>query len=316
MNPAYLQSFTSFLTNPAFQQVDVEPLSFIGGIVGGENPSRYSQSPRLWNRFFQLQRIPAYFEALDLPDASQFPPFVNHILKPPLCIDLTVTSPYKGVAYAALPTLQAPVTCSQRVHHLQSLNHFILAPDHASYLVDSTDGEGMIRALKKRSSLSGARVLLVGAGGAAASIGYEALREGAFLRIVNIIEEDARTLSCRLKEVLSVREVPCGGWEKLTAWAKESDVIISAITESTPLTAAQLAQVPESTLLADTRYGDRALFVQAAQHIGRSCIDGREMLFGQFYAAATQLSETLRLPKDQVERTLHQVEAEFLLPTS
>ena len=174
----------------------------------------------------------------------------------------------------------------------------------------------MIRALKKRSSLSGARVLLVGAGGAAASIGYEALREGAFLRIVNIIEEDARTLSCRLKEVLSVREVPCGGWGILKEWAKESDVIISAITESTPLTAAQLAQVPESTLLADTRYGDRALFVQAAQHIGRSCIDGREMLFGQFYAAATQLSETLRLPKDQFERTLHQVEAEFLLPTS
>ncbi|MFQ3620573.1 MAG: hypothetical protein SNJ78_06465 [Spirochaetales bacterium] len=314
MDPTYLKTFTAFLSNPAFQQVNTAPLTFIGGIVGGENPSRYSQSPLLWNRFFQLQKIPACFDALDLPSASQFPSFVNYMLKPPLCIDLTVTSPYKGVAYTSLSNLQVPISCSERVHHLQSLNHFILAPDKASYLADSTDGEGMIRALKKRTSLSGARVLLIGAGGAAASIGYEALREGAFLKIVNIIEQDARKLAHRFTEVLPTREIPCGGWETLLAWAKESDVIISAITESTPLSSEELTQVPEATLLADTRYGNRALFVQTAQSIGRSCIDGREMLFGQFYAAALQVAQTLELPKEQVELTLRQVEAEFQQP--
>ncbi len=308
MDFSYLSRIESYLSNRPFteQRDRLGSLRYIGGIVGGEQPSRYSQSPLLWNLLFQHLRIPAYFAPFDLPPSKEFGPFLETVLQTPYCIDLTVTNPYKHAAYNALHKLNIPLTITERVHRLQSLNHVIFQPD--SWFVDSTDGEGMVRAIKKRILLKGRRVLLVGAGGAAASIGYELVREGAELRIANITEEDAHAL----KERLSGNTVLAGGFNKIPEWASECDVIISAITEASPLDREGIRKLPPSVLLVDTRYGEHAEFARLGRSLGRPTIDGKEMLFGQFYAAAFRVTRTLGVPETSVTEALGRIEAEYL----
>lgn len=326
MDPAFLSRIESYLTNRPFTEpnVKVETLQYIGGIVGGEEPSRYSQSPLLWNRLFQRLGIPAYFAPFDLPPTRELVPFMETVLQAPFCLDLTVTNPYKHAAYRALEQLHLFCSITDRVHNLQSLNHILLQPD--GWFVDSTDGEGMVRAIEKRTCIEGKRVLLVGAGGAAASIGYELVRKGVELRIANIIEEDAHALEERLsrahgalfKGFASSRPVSdrqpifSGGWDRIPQWAEECEVIISAITESSPLDEEGIRNLPPSVILADTRYGDPAEFARLGRSLGRTVIDGKEMLFGQFHGAALRVASTLGIPQPLICKVLEEIEVEYL----
>jgi len=302
-----------FLTNSPLEGRDPEDIDLVGGIVGGERPSGYSRSPVLWNRFFQELGLRGYFGALDLPQDRPFGAFAEALLAVPGCLDLTVTSPYKATAYESLGALSVETTVSERVRLLGCLNHIVVDPSSGRASVDITDGQGMARALKKRRSLHGARVLLAGAGGAAAAIGYELAREGAVFVIANIVERDARTLASRLEpHVVPPGRVSACGWEAVRSQAQESEVIVSAITSSTPLDAEGVASLPAGCLLADTRYGDRAELVEAAARAGRRCVDGREMLCGQFAAAAETAGSYLGFGEDDVRAAVDSVETWFL----
>ena len=309
----YLKRVGEFLTNSPFTDITSGSRDYIGGIVGGEEPSRYSQSPLLWNGFFTGLGVNAFFGAFDLPPQRSLSLFTRTLIGSPGCIDLTVTSPYKSAAYEVLASLPGKVTITDRVHHLRSLNHIIPGPAPGEYYVDSTDGMGMFLALTKRRDLESSRVLLVGAGGAAASIGYELVRAGARLFIANIIEPDAQSLADRLSRFVKPgTRVQAGGWESVRKEAPQSDVIISAITVSTPLEEKDMDRLPPECLLADTRYGGKAEFAAAAGKAGRPCIDGREMLFGQFYFAAERVGNNLGIEKKLVEKVLRDVENTFL----
>jgi shikimate 5-dehydrogenase len=226
---------------------------------------------------------------------------------------LTVTSPYKSTACDVLASLPGKLVISDRVHHLRSLNHIIPDFKTGEYFVDSTDGMGMALALKKRKDLDGARVLVAGAGGAAASIGYELVHAGAELFIANIIEADAHSLADRLRKFEKPgRKISAGDWDSIRKEAPESDVIVSAVTVSKPLEEKDMDLLRTDCLLADTRYGDKAEFARAAEKSGRLCIDGREMLFGQFYFAAERVGNRLGIEKNRVEAVLRAVEKTFL----
>ncbi|HUV07962.1 MAG TPA: hypothetical protein VMX75_09555, partial [Spirochaetia bacterium] len=244
----------AFLTNRPLENRAVEKLDYIGGIVGGDKPSGYSSSPVLWNRFFQELGLKAFFSALDLPQEQPFGGFAEAFLSLPGCLDLTVTSPYKATAYESLSSLSFKVTVTDHVRHHGCHNHIIINPATGEAYVDLTDGWGMVRALKKRRVLKGARVLLVGAGGAASAIGYELAREGADLVIANIVEEDAAALASRLRPHLAPSgSVAACGWNNIIAEAPQSDVIVSAISASTPLDRAGVEALADGCLLADTR---------------------------------------------------------------
>jgi shikimate 5-dehydrogenase len=187
--------------------------------------------------------------------------------------------------------LPGEIKVTERARLLKSLNHLTRDPITGEILADSTDGQGMIRALKKRTPLPGKKVLLAGAGGAAVSIGYELLLEGADVAIVNINAEDGY----RLAEFLT--SCQCGGgelnalpWEARDKAASLADIVISAITAGTPLDSAGVGKLPEHCVFADTRYGEMAEFAHVVRRAGRSCVDGREMLYGQFRVAAETLS--------------------------
>lgn len=301
----------SFLTNDPFDGLP-DGAVLLGGIVGGERPSKYSLSPDLWNRFFDLLGVKGRFAAFDLTRADAFPRFAAAVLGMPGFIDLTVTNPYKTSAFRCLGSLPFQVTAAERVGHLGCLNHLILDRGNSRILAENTDGRWLIRALQKRNSLDGLRVLLVGAGGAAASLGYELVREGAELFIVNIVEEDAHRLSGELlKFRKSGRTVSAGGFGMIGRIAPASDIIISAITESSPLTPEAIEKLPAACLLTDIRYGDKAEFAAAARKVGRFCIDGREMLYGQFHFAAEQAGAILGFSPETVAGSLGEIEEWF-----
>ena len=302
---------SSFFTNPLWDQAP-ERIDYFGGIIGGEEPSRYSASPHLWNSLFRALDVAGYFTALDLPRAEQLPDVLAFLSELTECVDITVTSPYKSDAWDAVQQLPRRVEVADRVRRLGCLNHVI--PDHAGarLFVDNTDGQGMLRALQKRKPLSGARVLLVGAGGAAASIGYELAAAGTGLTIANIIAEDAAKLQRLLEPLVQPPgRIRSGGWELVEQSAGNSDIIVSAITVSTPLSAQQIAGLPPDCLCADTRYGANGLFAAAAREAGRPSVDGREMLFGQFELAAERVGELLVIEQQKLSRALADIEREF-----
>ena len=301
------------LTNDPFLHADRNDAEYIGAIVGGDQPSRYSQSPWLWNRFFSETGIRGLFTSFDLSADGSFSTFASVAGDINGLIDLTVTNPYKAIAYRHLEDFGLEVSVTNRSLHLECLNHIIVRPGTGRAVVDLTDGFGMIRALAKRRPLSGQRVLLAGAGGAGRAIGYELVQVGAGVTICDIVDEEA----VRLTELLRAHRT-AGGDVKAIRWAQrapvaaESDVVVSAISATSPLTHQEIASLKAECLCADTRYGARAAFAELVRLAQRDCIDGREMLFGQFAPAAFAVAEILGLPDETAHPALDRVEKWFM----
>ena len=77
----------------------------ICGIVGGRRPSTYSESPRIWNKYFRGIGRDVVFFAFDLPQEKDFTKFMEIALSIPKMLDLTVTDPYKHAAFQSLKGL-------------------------------------------------------------------------------------------------------------------------------------------------------------------------------------------------------------------
>jgi shikimate dehydrogenase len=302
------------VTNDPFENVDPNTLDYVCGIVGGDNPSSYSRSPWIWNHFFSELKINAHFTTFDLPPNKPFADFARAVVQIPGLLDLTVTSPYKATAFQHLRHFGFTAKVTERSQQLGCLNHIMVRPGSKEATVDFTDGWGLIRALKKRRSLSEAQVLLIGAGGAGTAIGYELVCEGATLSITNIVESDVQELNRRLADVPSrTGPVPRAvGWDERGTVARNADVVISAISATSPLTAEEIEAIAEDCLFADTRYGHRADFAMTVRNVGRECIDGREMLFGQFALAAYTVGSLLERSESDVRGAVDRVEQWFM----
>ena len=308
------EKIKAVVSNDPFAGVP-EGAPVLGGIVGGERPSLYSHSPALWNRFFESLGIAGRYTAFDLPHAEKMEEFLQAVFSLPHFIDVTVTNPLKPHAFDALGALPGKIKTTERVRLLKSLNHLTRNPVNGEILADNTDGQGMIRALKKRTSLKGKKAVLAGAGGAALSIGYELLMEGADLTILNIIAEDgdrlAKLLDSCPRNGGKVFSLP---WDMMDAAASAADIIVSAITVSTPLDSAAVGRLPRECLFADARYGEKAEFAYAARSAGRACVDGREMLYGQFRCVAETLQGLADASAGSIAETLDAVESWFCPP--
>jgi shikimate 5-dehydrogenase len=301
----------TFLTNNPFEKWE-EGCVALGGVVGGERPSRYSHSPGLWNRFFTALGLKGRFAAFDLPRADSFGKFAGAILELPGFIDLTVTNPYKGAAFSSLESLPYQPEIRERALRLRSLNHIMRNPRNMEIVVDNTDGQGLIQALRKRLSPEGRKILLAGAGSVALAIGYELIQEETELCIVNIIREDAHKMAGILSRYRKRgAKISVNLWDTIKSLAPSCDIIISAISASTPLEAPEIEKLPAGCLLADVRYGENAEFAQAARRAGRTCVDGKEMLCGQFRIAAEVCGGLLGFAPELVQKNLDDIENWF-----
>ena len=122
----------------------------------------YSQSPRIHSEFGKNLSIPIDYGIQDIAEGS-FSETIQDLQKRGLA-GCNITVPYKEAAYALADE------SSTRATEAEAANTFIFKKDHI--FADNTDGVGFIRDISQNIgfTLTGRRIVICGAGGAARGI--------------------------------------------------------------------------------------------------------------------------------------------------
>lgn len=235
------------------------------------NPIAHSKSPEIHQRFArQTDQLLCYQRLLaPLQDfAVSVRDFIERGGK-----GANVTVPFKLEAYALADTLTERARLAGAVNTLQFGNGMILG--------DNTDGIGLVAdiALNAGATLSGKRILLLGAGGAARGVLLPLLEQKpAELVLANRTAVKAQALAAHFSAYGNLAAVEYG------ALRGAFDVIINATSASLH---AAMPPLPGSvfetaTLAYDMMYGQQAtLFMEFAMQHGARARDGLGMLVEQ-----------------------------------
>jgi shikimate dehydrogenase len=240
------------------------------------NPVEHSKSPQIHAAFakaagadMDYSRLPAPLDAF----AETVAAFRKQGGK-----GLNVTLPFK------LEALALATAASERARRAGAAN--FLRFEGTDIVADNTDGAGLVRDITQNLGfdLADARVLLVGAGGAARGV-IEPLLQAmpALLAVVNRTAEKARELALQFA-LPTNREVLSGGGYASIA-GERFDVIINATSASiagaTPLLPDNI--FAQGSLAYDLMYGDAntPFLAFAKQHGAALSVDGLGMLVEQ-----------------------------------
>jgi shikimate dehydrogenase len=241
------------------------------------NPIAHSKSPFIHARFAEQTGEPIEYGRLLAP-VDAFVPHVREFIEAGGC-GLNVTVPFKLDAHALADTLSPRAAAAGAVNTLRF--------DQAGIYGDNTDGFGLVRDIEVNLgvSLAGARVLLLGAGGAARGVVLPMLeRAPRVLTIVNRTAAKADALVAQFAR--SAGDAGCrltgGGAQAIEPGAY--DVIVNATAGSLD------GALPEcddrafgaETLAYDMMYGAQpTVFMQHARTLGARAADGLGMLVEQ-----------------------------------
>ncbi|WP_298160282.1 shikimate dehydrogenase [Brevundimonas sp.] len=235
----------------------------VGGIVG--NPVAHSLSPVIHNAWIEAAGLDAAYVAFAPKDPAAFDTLVA-AGRVGLLSGVNVTAPFKEQAFALADT------ASETARDSGSAN--ILVFRDGQVFADSTDGLGLLRALKQQApnlSLAGSRVVMLGAGGAARAAAATLAGAGAQVRIVNRTRDRAEALAADLGGLVSVGEGPSA--------FEGAALIVNALSVRPEV---DLAALDPSITVMDMTYKPVVTpFLQAARAAGLVTVDGLAMLIGQ-----------------------------------
>ncbi len=299
------------------------------GIVGGNRPSTYSKSPALWNEWCDLVSFRGQFEAHDVaePDIRGF---LRSVWNRRDFVELTVTNPYKRVAFEVFQESigegpgrvgdpehpQATVWVDPAARRLESMNHLIRGPGGSPTRFENTDGRGLVAEVPA-SVWRDARVLIIGAGGAAISVADALAGLSASLSFTDLNARDADTAARRVSDshgahTVSVLPFRCLSSPEIESVIEQTDVVVAAVSGGSPLSPECMRAHSGRLTVIDTRYGPEALTFNAARSAGVTAYDGLFMLFGQFALAARVLAEFHGIPTERNDRALNRMRSRFL----
>ena len=184
-----------------------------------------------------------------------------------------VTVPFKEEAFRLCDTL------SQRARRAGAVNTLILGGNGLTY-GDTTDGMGLVRDLERHGvTLTGARVLVLGAGGAVRGVLEPLLAKGpASLCVANRTAAKAEALAADFRDL---GEVAGGGFDDLAA---PFDLVINGTSASL---SGDLPPLPDDLFAPgasayDMMYGaEPTVFLRWAVERGARPVDGLGMLVEQ-----------------------------------
>lgn len=236
------------------------------------NPVAHSLSPEIQNAAFRAIGEDAVYVALRC-DAEYLPGLLRGLARAGGGGNVTV--PHKAVAAASVDV------ATEAVRHTQACNTFWLEDGRVHG--DNTDVAGFRKALRALvGDPAGARVLLLGAGGAARAAAYALLGEGVdTVDIANRTPERARGLIAALDDDPRLRALPSGAPET----AARYDVVVNATSlglrpdDPLPL---DLTRLGGAGAALDIVYAPGTTpWVQHATALGVPAADGAEMLLQQ-----------------------------------
>ncbi|HLK12988.1 MAG TPA: shikimate dehydrogenase [Candidatus Binatia bacterium] len=191
---------------------------------------------------------------------------------------LNLTVPLKE---AVLPLLDAVTPEAARIGAVNTI-----VARGRRLLGDNTDARGFLRALAGRARIRGARVVVIGAGGAARAVGAALVAGGArHVAVVNRTVARGEALAARLA-ALGCPEVAALPLPALAGRTVLADASLVVNTTSAELRGGALrirpAASPPGCLFVDLVYGTRPTpFLAAAARAGRPTADGTGMLLHQ-----------------------------------
>lgn len=241
------------------------------------NPVAHSKSPFIHGRFAAQTGEPVEYGHLLAP-VDGFAPHVRDFIEAG-GRGLNVTVPFKLDAHAFADTLSPRAAAAGAVNTLRI--------DASGIYGDNTDGFGLVRDIEVNLgvSLKGARILLLGAGGAARGVVLPMLERAPHtLTIVNRTAAKAAALVEQFAQ--AARDASC----KLTGGSAQAveagayDVIVNATAGSldAALPACDERAFGAGTLAYDMMYGAQpTVFMLHAQTLGARAADGLGMLVEQ-----------------------------------
>lgn len=235
----------------------------LGGIVG--RPVAHSLSPVIHNAWIEAAGIDAVYAAFAPPDETAFETLVA-FGRAGMLAGVNVTAPFKEQAFALADSASAEATASGSAN--------VLVFEDGRVHAESTDGFGLLAALADQApalTLSGAVVVMLGAGGAARAAAQTLAAAGAQVRLVNRSRDRAEALAADLGPAVSVAD-------EADAF-DGADLVVNAL--SVPPTL-DLGRLAAGTVVMDMTYRPvETDFLKAARVQGLTPVDGLGMLIGQ-----------------------------------
>ena len=275
-------------------------------VVG--NPVSHSRSPQIHARFAEATGLDVDYTRLLAPlDAfvATLRAFADAGAR-----GCNVTVPFKGEAFAACTRL------SERARRAEAVNTIVFEAD--GWFGDNTDGAGLVRDIELNAgvALHGKRVLLLGAGGAAAgAIDPLLAARPAALVVANRTPAKAQAMIERFSAGAARLDVPLSA-TSLEAPGAGFDVLVNATAASLQ---AAVPPLPAGTLrpgalALDMMYGVATLpFLRWARSQGAVARDGLGMLVEQaseaFFVWMGQRPATFQVLADLRREVDVQVEA-------
>lgn len=248
------------------------------GVLG--DPVRHSKSPAMQSAALEAAGIDGVMLAFEA-DEETFPD-VARSLATLGAIGFNVTMPCKGAAYRFCDTLSDEARMTGSVNTVKI--------EDGRFHGHSTDGSGFFRHLKENGvSADGGKLVILGAGGAAASIAAAGLSRCDEVVIVNRTVEKAEALKKRIAEVNEelARKLTVAGREELAGVLKDADVLVNATNlgmapreDSTPLE--EVEWIPSDCTVVDIVYNpETTRFMRECGERGLTVLGGLGMLLGQ-----------------------------------
>lgn len=264
------------------------------GIIG--RPLGYSVAPVMYGELFAKGGFTADYVRFDIGEA-EVPEAILQMQNAGFS-GFNITMPYKVLVTRYLDRLEPS---AQRIGAVNLVRF-----EGAERVGDNTDGAGFVRALKYRGfEVDGARITLLGAGGAAMAIAFAFGEGGAsHITIVNRTRAHAEALSDRLNTALG----------RVAATASDAiDPKAALIVNATrvgmyPDTGNPLEGFTpkEGTLVADAVYKPyKTPMIRYAESLGLRGMPGLDMLFFQGWTSCERwLGHPLNLEADEIAHIL------------
>ena len=165
-----------------YRVAELSRATAVYGVAG--NPVVHSLSPPLHNAGFKAAGLDAVYLPLHTTSIAELAEFAEGL---PLK-GLSVTMPWKVEILSRLDSID-PLAA-----RIGAVNTVARRPD-GSFFGTNTDSAAIVKALREHIALKGARVLLLGAGGAARAAAFALVKEGARVEILNRTPEKAFELA-------------------------------------------------------------------------------------------------------------------------